>query len=70
MKKEGEIIGGFAHNQVFTLAGKAIDAAKTRAIKKFFVMAGCDARAKSRDYYIDFAKALPKDTVILTAGIV
>ncbi len=64
----GEIIGGFAHNQVFALADQVVDAVKTGAIKKFFVMAGCDGRAKSRDYYTDFAKALPKDTVILTAG--
>ncbi len=64
----GEIIGGFAHNQVFALADKVVDAVKNGAIKKFFVMAGCDGRAKSRDYYTDFAKALPKDTVILTAG--
>ncbi len=64
----GEIIGGFAHNQVFALADKVIDAVKSGAIKKFFVMAGCDGRAKSRNYYTDFAKALPKDTVILTAG--
>ena len=64
----GEIIGGFAHNQVFALADKVVKAVKTGAIKKFFVMAGCDGRAKSRNYYTDFAKALPKDTVILTAG--
>jgi len=64
----GEIIGGFAHNQVLALADKVIDAVKSGAIKKFVVMAGCDGRAKSRDYYADFAKALPKDTVILTAG--
>ncbi|MGL5714415.1 MAG: hydroxylamine reductase [Paraclostridium sp.] len=64
----GEIIGGFAHNQVFALADKVVDAVKSGAIKKFFVMAGCDGRAKSRNYYTDFAKALPKDTVILTAG--
>jgi len=64
----GEIIGGFAHEQVFALADKVVDAVKTGAIKKFFVMAGCDGRAKSRNYYTDFAKALPKDTVILTAG--
>ncbi|MGL5692956.1 MAG: hydroxylamine reductase [Peptostreptococcaceae bacterium] len=64
----GEIIGGFAHNQVFALADTVVDAVKTGAIKKFFVMAGCDGRAKSRNYYTDFAKALPKDTVILTAG--
>jgi hydroxylamine reductase len=64
----GEIVGGFAHNQVFALADKVVDAVKTGAIKKFFVMAGCDGRAKSRNYYTDFANALPKDTVILTAG--
>ena len=64
----GEIIGGFAHNQVFALADQIVEAVKTGAIKKFFVMAGCDGRAKSRNYYTDFAKALPKDTVILTAG--
>lgn len=64
----GEIVGGFAHNQVFALADKIVDAVKSGAIKKFFVMAGCDGRAKSRNYYTDFAEALPKDTVILTAG--
>ncbi|NLB33777.1 MAG: hydroxylamine reductase, partial [Tissierellia bacterium] len=64
----GEIIGGFAHEQVFALADKVVDAVKSGAIKKFFVMAGCDGRAKSRNYYTDFAAALPKDTVILTAG--
>ena len=64
----GEIVGGFAHNQVFALADTVVEAVKTGAIKKFFVMAGCDGRAKSRNYYTDFAKALPKDTVILTAG--
>lgn len=64
----GEIIGGFAHEQVFALADAVVDAVKSGAIKKFVVMAGCDGRAKSRDYYTDFAKALPKDTVILTAG--
>ncbi len=64
----GEIIGGFAHNQVFALADSIVDAIKTGAIKRFFVMGGCDGRAKSRNYYTDFAKALPKDTVILTAG--
>ncbi|MGL5642875.1 MAG: hydroxylamine reductase, partial [Paraclostridium sp.] len=64
----GEIIGGFAHNQVFALADQVVEAVKSGAIKKFFVMAGCDGRAKSRDYYTDFAKALPQDTVILTAG--
>lgn len=64
----GEIIGGFAHEQVFALADKVVDAVKSGAIKKFVVMAGCDGRAKSRNYYTDFAKALPNDTVILTAG--
>ena len=64
----GEIIGGFAHNQVLQLADKIVDAVKSGAIKKFVVMAGCDGRAKSRNYYTDFAKALPKDSVILTAG--
>ena len=64
----GEIVGGFAHNQVFALADQVVDAVKTGAIKKFLVMAGCDGRAKSRNYYTDFAAALPKDTVILTAG--
>ena len=66
--EKGEIIGGFAHNQVLALADKVVDAVKTGAIKKFVVMGGCDGRAKSRNYYTDFAKALPKDTVILTAG--
>jgi hydroxylamine reductase len=64
----GEIVGGFAHHQVMALADKVVDAVKTGAIKRFFVMAGCDGRMKSRNYYADFAKALPKDTVILTAG--
>lgn len=64
----GSIVGGFAHAQVFALADKVVDAVKSGAIKKFFVMAGCDGRAKSRSYYTDFAAALPKDTVILTAG--
>lgn len=64
----GEIIGGFAHAQVFALADKVVDAVKSGAIKKFFVMAGCDGRMKSRDYYTEFAEKLPKDTVILTAG--
>lgn len=64
----GEIIGGFAHNQVLALADKVVEAVKSGAIKKFVVMAGCDGRQKKRDYYTDFAKALPKDTVILTAG--
>lgn len=66
--EQGEIIGGFAHNQVLSLADKIVDAVKSGDIKKFVVMAGCDGRAKSRNYYTDFAKALPKDTVILTAG--
>ncbi|SOC12045.1 hydroxylamine reductase [Pseudobutyrivibrio ruminis] len=66
--ERGEIIGGFAHEQVFALADSVVDAVKTGAIKKFVVMAGCDGRAKSRSYYTEFAKALPKDTVILTAG--
>ncbi|MDR3543018.1 MAG: hydroxylamine reductase [Desulfosporosinus sp.] len=64
----GEIVGGFAHNQVMALADKVVEAVKTGAIKRFFVMAGCDGRMKSRDYYANFAEALPKDTVILTAG--
>lgn len=64
----GEIIGGFAHNQVLLLAERIVEAVKSGAIKKFVVMAGCDGRAKSREYYSEFAKALPKDTVILTAG--
>ena len=64
----GEIIGGFAHSQVLSLADSIVEAVKSGAIKKFVVMAGCDGRAKSRDYYTDFAQALPKDTVILTAG--
>ncbi|MGB4659668.1 MAG: hydroxylamine reductase [Mobilitalea sp.] len=66
--EHGEIIGGFAHNQVFELAGPVVEAVKSGAIKKFFVMAGCDGRQKSRNYYTDFANALPKDAVILTAG--
>ena len=64
----GEIVGGFAHEQVFALADAVVDAVKSGAIKKFVVMAGCDGRASKRNYYTDFAKALPKDTVILTAG--
>ena len=64
----GEIVGGFAHAQVLALADKVIDAVKSGAIKKFVVMAGCDGRARSRDYYTEFARALPRDTVILTAG--
>lgn len=66
--ENGEIVGGFAHAQVLSLADKIVEAVKSGAIKKFFVMAGCDGRQKSRGYYTDFAKALPKDTVILTAG--
>ncbi len=66
--ESGEIIGGFAHEQVFALADKVVEAVKSGAIKRFVVMAGCDGRAKERDYYREFAKALPKDTVILTAG--
>lgn len=66
--EKGEIWGGFAHAQVEALADKIVDAVKSGAIKKFVVMAGCDGRHKSREYYTDFAKALPKDTVILTAG--
>ena len=64
----GSIVGGFAHNQVIALADKVVEAVKTGAIKKFFVMAGCDGRMKSREYYTEFAKSLPGDTVILTAG--
>ena len=64
----GEIVGGFAHEQVFAVADKVVEAVKSGAIKKFVVMAGCDGRMKSREYYADFAEALPKDTVILTAG--
>ncbi|MDM0469926.1 hydroxylamine reductase [Clostridium perfringens] len=64
----GEIVGGFAHNQVLALAEQVVDAVKSGAIRRFFVMAGCDGRAKSRDYYREFAEKLPKDTVILTAG--
>lgn len=64
----GEIIGGFAHNQVLRLADAVVDAVKSGAIRKFIVMAGCDGRMKNRDYYTDFARALPEDTVILTAG--
>lgn len=64
----GEITGGFAHNQVLALADQVVDAVKSGAVKKFVVMAGCDGRSKSRNYYTDFAKALPEDTIILTAG--
>ena len=66
--EQGEIVGGFAHEQVFALADKVVEAVKSGAIKKFVVMAGCDGRHKTRNYYRDFAEALPKDTVILTAG--
>lgn len=66
--ERGEIIGGFAHNQVLALADDIVTAVKSGAIRKFVVMAGCDGRMKSRNYYTDFAKTLPKDTVILTAG--
>lgn len=66
--ENGSIVGGFAHAQVMALADKVVDAVKTGAIRKFFVMAGCDGRMKSRSYYTDFAEALPQDTVILTAG--
>ncbi|MGD9640139.1 MAG: hydroxylamine reductase [Synergistaceae bacterium] len=64
----GTIVGGFAHNQVLALADKVVDAVKSGAVKKFFVMAGCDGRMKSREYYTEFAEKLPKDTIILTAG--
>lgn len=66
--EKGEIVGGFAHNQVIALADKVVEAVKSGAIRKFFVMAGCDGRFKERNYYTEFAQALPKDTVILTAG--
>ena len=66
--ENGEIVGGFAHAQVLALADQVVEAVKSGAIRKFVVMAGCDGRAKSREYYTEFAKALPKDTVILTAG--
>ncbi len=64
----GEIVGGFAHDQILAVADKVVDAVKSGAIKRFFVMAGCDGRMKSRDYYTNFAETLPADTVILTAG--
>ena len=64
----GELVGGFAHHQVIALADRVVDAVQTGAIKRFFVMAGCDGRVKTRSYYTDFAQALPQDTVILTAG--
>ncbi|MGI6537120.1 MAG: hydroxylamine reductase [Caldicoprobacterales bacterium] len=66
--ESGTIVGGFAHNQVMALADKVVEAVKSGAIKKFFVMAGCDGRMKSREYYTEFANSLPKDTVIMTAG--
>ena len=66
--ENGEIVGGFAHNQVFALADAVVDAVKSGAIKKFVVMAGCDGRQRGRNYYTEFAEALPKDAVILTAG--
>ena len=66
--ESGELVGGFAHHQVLSLADKVVDAVKSGAIKKFVVMAGCDGRSPARNYYTDFAKALPQDTVILTAG--
>ena len=66
--EQGQIVGGFAHAQVLALADKVVDAVKSGKIRKFVVMAGCDGRAKSRTYYTDFARALPEDTVILTAG--
>src|SRR6056297_1874092 len=66
--EKGTIVGGFAHNQVIALADKVVDAVKSGAIKKFVVMAGCDGRFKSRNYYTDFAEELPQDSVILTAG--
>ena len=64
----GEIVGGFAHNQVFALADKIVDAVKSGAIRKFVAMGGCDGRMRSRDYYTEFAKQLPHDVVILTSG--
>ena len=66
--EQGTVTGGFAHAQVLALADKIVEAVKSGAVRKFVVMAGCDGRAKSRSYYTDFAKALPKDTIILTAG--
>lgn len=66
--ESGQIVGGFAHEQVFALADKIVEAVKSGAIRKFVVMAGCDGRMKSREYYHDFAERLPKDVVILTAG--
>ena len=66
--EEGELVGGFAHNQVLALKDKVVDAVKSGAIKRFVVMGGCDGRQKGRSYYTEFAEKLPKDTVILTAG--
>lgn len=66
--ESGKIVGGFAHAQVIALADKVVEAVKSGAIRKFFVMAGCDGRIKSRSYYTEFAEKLPADTVILTAG--
>lgn len=66
--EDGEIVGGFAHNQVFAVADKVVEAVKTGAVKKFIVMAGCDGRQAGRSYYTEFAEALPQDTIILTAG--
>lgn len=66
--EKGQIVGGFAHNQVLALSDKVVENIKSGAIKRFFVMAGCDGRAKSRNYYTEFAEKLPKDTIILTAG--
>lgn len=66
--EKGEIVGGFAHHQVMQLADKVVEAVKSGAIRRFFVMAGCDGRMRNREYYTEFAKALPKDTIILTAG--
>ena len=66
--EEGELVGGFAHNQVLALKDKVVDAVKSGAIKRFVVMGGCDRRQKGRSYYTEFAEKLPKDTVILTAG--
>ncbi len=66
--ESGTIVGGFAHNQVFALADKVVEAVKSGAVKKFIVMGGCDGRMKNRSYYTDFAEQLPEDTIILTAG--
>ena len=66
--EKGEIVGGFAHNQVLSLADTVIENIKSGAIRKFVVMAGCDGRMVSRNYYTEFAEKLPKDTIILTAG--